>query len=201
MLPSWLQPGDRDDRVPRLISEDERVVIASAREALLRTFQWESGHANVWRIFADGDVFAAVVAGLVEPWRTEHVTKVLGIEARGFLLGGAASLALASGFVAVRKSDGLLPGPKLTLDTEPDYRGRRHHLRMQAVLTPDDRVLMVDDWAERGSQARAARQLVASTGATFLGLSVLVDQLTDEARSMLGTVTSLANADELGPSS
>lgn len=175
-------------------------MINSARKALLGAFQWESGHADVWRILADADAFAAVVAGLVEPWHAKDVTKVLGIESRGFLLGGAVSLALASGFVAVRKSDGLLPGPKLTLDTDPDYRGRRHHLRMQAILTPADRVLMVDDWAERGSQARAARRLVESSGATFLGASVLVDQLTNETRSALGTVTALVSADELGPS-
>jgi adenine phosphoribosyltransferase len=194
--------GHADERASELvISEDGYVVITSARRALLGAFRWESGHADVWRIFADADVFAAVVAGLVEPWRAQDVTKVLGIESRGFLLGGAASVALASGFVAVRKSDGLLPGPKLTLDTDPDYRGRRHHLRMQTVLTPADRVLMVDDWAERGSQARAARQLVVSSGATFLGLSVLVDQLTTEARSVLGTVTALVGANELGPSS
>jgi adenine phosphoribosyltransferase len=140
-----------------------------------------------------------VVAGLVEPWRTAGVTKVLGIEARGFVLGGAAAVALGAGFVAVRKSEGLLPGPKVTAHADADYRGQQHELRMQSVLTSTDRVLLVDDWAERGSQARAARQLADSTGAAFLGLSLLVDQLTEDARSELGVVTALVAADELGP--
>jgi len=102
------------------------------------------------------------------------------------------------GFVAVRKTEGLLPGPKLMTAAEEDYRGRRHELRMQAVLRADDRVLLVDDWAERGSQARAARHLVEACGATFAGVSLLVDQLDTQARMALGRVTALATADELG---
>jgi adenine phosphoribosyltransferase len=99
----------------------------------------------------------------------------------------------------MRKADGLCPGPTLAVDTDADYRGRRHRLRMQAVLQPSDRVLMVDDWAEHGRQALAARRLVELTGATSLGVSLLVDQLTEEAHSALGTVTTLVNANELGP--
>lgn len=175
------------------------MVIAEARRALLDTFRWESGHADMWRVFADPGAFAAILAGLVEPWRNRGLTKVLGIESRGFLLGGAASLALGAGFVAVRKTDGPLPGPKLATQTNVDYRGRRHRLRMQAVLQPADRVLLVDDWAEHGSQALAARQLVESAGPAFVGVSVLVDQLSDPARSALGTVTALVTAEELGP--
>jgi adenine phosphoribosyltransferase len=180
---------------------DASPVTTSARSRLLNRFRWQSGHADVWQIFADADAFAGIVAGLVEPWRASGVTKVLGIESRGFILGGAAALQLATGFVAVRKSDGLLPGPKIDVETEPDYRGRRHRLRMQAILTPTDRVLLVDDWAERGSQALAARRLVEHAGATFLGTSLLIDQLTASARTALGTVTSLVTADELGPAS
>jgi adenine phosphoribosyltransferase len=175
-------------------------MIASARASLLETFRWESGHADVWRVFADAEALQAVVAGLVEPWRGRGVTKVLGIEARGFLLGAAAAIELAAGFVAVRKTDGLLPGPKVATTTEPDYRGRRHRLRMQAVLTGTDRVLLVDDWAERGSQALAARRLVETSGADFLGVSVLVDQLDEQTRTAIGTVTALVTADELGRS-
>jgi adenine phosphoribosyltransferase len=186
-------------RPNRGIGDHDRVAISSARDQLLQTFRWQSGHADVWRVFADQTTFAAVISAIVEPWRDSGVTKVLGIESRGFLLGGAAALQLATGFVAIRKSDGLLPGPKLSVETAPDYRGRRHLLRMQALLNPEDRVLLVDDWAERGSQAFAARHLVESAGARFLGLSVLVDQLTADARTKIGIVTALVTADELGP--
>lgn len=172
--------------------------VTSARMALLTNFRWSSGHADVWRVFADGDALGAVVAGLVAPWRDHRVTRVVGIESRGFLLGAAAAVSLGVGFVAIRKGDGLLPGAKVTKEAEEDYRGQRHRLRMQAVLTPDDRILLVDDWAERGSQARATQYLVESAGATFLGVSLLVDQLQPAVRSALGRVTALADADDLG---
>ncbi len=164
----------------------------------METFRWQAGHADVWRVFADADAFVAVVEGLVEPWGDQGVTRVVGIESRGFLLGAAAALALGVGFVAVRKADGLLPGPKVATTADPDYRRQRHRLRMQTVLQPADRVLLVDDWAERGSQARAARRLVEACGATFLGVSVLVDQLSAESRDALGRVTALVAAEELG---
>ena len=172
--------------------------VTEARTALMETFRWQAGHADVWRVFADADAFVAVVEGLVEPWGDQGVTRVVGIESRGFLLGAAAALALGVGFVAVRKADGLLPGPKVATTADPDYRRQRHRLRMQTVLQPADRVLLVDDWAERGSQARAARRLVEACGATFLGVSVLVDQLSAESRDALGRVTALVAAEELG---
>ena len=168
---------------------------------MLERFRWEQGHADVWRVFSDAAALGAVVDGLAAPWRAAGVTYVLGIESRGFLLGGAAAVALGAGFVAVRKSGtGLLPGPKVRTTAAEDYRGQSHELRMQAVVGRDDRVLMVDDWAERGSQARAARDLVEECGATWLGLSLVVDQLPADARDALGRVTALVRAEELGPS-
>ncbi|MCU1595233.1 MAG: phosphoribosyltransferase, partial [Frankiales bacterium] len=150
-------------------------------------------------VLTDGAALRAVVEALAAPWRSARVTHVLGIESRGFLLGGATAVALDAGFIAVRKAGtGLLPGPKVHTTAAKDYRGHVHHLRMQAVLGQTDAVLMVDDWAERGSQARAARALVEQCGARWLGLSLIVDQLAMPSRSVLGRVTSLVIADELG---
>ena len=172
----------------------------SLRREVLPHFRWEQGHADVWRIFADATALQAVVEGLVAPWRGAGVTHVLGIESRGFLLGGAAAVALSAGFVAVRKSGtGLLPGPKVRATTGEDYRGLTHDLRMQQVVGPGDRVLMVDDWAERGSQALAAKTMVAGCGALWLGLAVVVDQLSEDRRTELHRVTRLVHAQELGP--
>ena len=70
---------------------------------------------------------------------------------------------------------------------------------MQAVLGEGDAVLMVDDWAEQGGQAAAARALVEKCGARWVGLSLVVDQLREDARAALGAVTALVRADELGP--
>ena len=74
---------------------------------------------------------------------------------------------------------------------------REHELRMQDTLNPGDAALLVDDWAERGSQASAARKLIELSGAHFAGVSLMVDQLNDDARASLGRVTSLVRASEL----
>jgi adenine phosphoribosyltransferase len=172
----------------------------AGRAAVFRTFRWEQGHADIWRVLADADALRAVVGGLAGPWRDSGVTHVVGIESRGFLLGGATAVALEAGFVAIRKSGtGLLPGPKVRTKASADYRRLAHDLRMQAVLGAADAVLMVDDWAERGSQAAAARALVEQCGARWLGLSLVVDQLGEETRAALGAVSALVRAEELGP--
>lgn len=173
-----------------------------ARAAVLDRFRWVDGHADIWRVFADHEALGLVVAGLAAPWLDAEVTHVVGIESRGFLLGGATAVALGAGFIAIRKSNtSLLPGPKVRTTAQADYRGIRHELRMQEILTATDRVLLVDDWAEKGSQALAAHDLVRQCGATFLGASVIVDMLTSETRTTLGRVTTIVNADDLGPSS
>ncbi len=109
---------------------------------------------------------------------------------------------LGCGFVAVRKSAGLLPGAKIVLDTPLDYRGSSSRLRLQRdSLTNSDSVLLVDDWCETGSQALTAKALIEEAGATFLGASVIVDQLSTDVRRELGNVAALVGRDALGPSS
>jgi len=68
---------------------------------------------------------------------------------------------------------------------------------MRDSLTSRDRVLLVDDWAERGSQALAARNLVRQAGAEFAGVSLIVNQLPDALLDELGRVTWLVNGAEL----
>jgi adenine phosphoribosyltransferase len=139
-----------------------------------------------------------VVDALVEPFRDRAVTKVAGIEACGFILGGACALRLGVRFAAIRKSKGLFPGPKLTVPAAPDYRGNSHTLRIQtASLGEGDRVLLVDDWCETGSQALAARTLIEAPGAEFAGLAFIVDQSAPGVAGRVGVYHWLIRADEL----
>ena len=155
------------------------------------------GHADVWRLFDDAPRLREIAEALVEPFRGE-VTKVAGIESRGFVLGTAAALALDVGFVPIRKSNGLFPGPKAIAETDADYRGNRHTLRLQrAALGADERVLLVDDWIETGSQARAAMELVESCGARLVGVATVVTEVAPAAAAGLGRLHALARADEL----
>ena len=168
-------------------------------EEIAARFAWIDGHADVWRLFSDPELFGRIAAALADPFRDTGVTVVCGIESRGFIIGGAVARELDVGFAAIRKQTGLYPGPKIQLRTDADYRGTRQVLRLQRrAVNAGDRVLLVDDWAERGSQARAAAELVARCGGTAVGLALVVDQLATHDR--LPPVHALVAADALGPS-
>jgi adenine phosphoribosyltransferase len=161
------------------------------------TIAFVDGHADVWRLFDDVALLRRVVDALVDPFRGE-ATRVAGIESRGFILGAAAALALDVGFVPVRKGDGLFPGAKATADAGTDYRGHRHTLRMQrASVSPGDRVLLVDDWIETGSQALAAKELVDACGGTLIGIATVVTQAPADVLAQLGRTHALVSAGEL----
>src|SRR5205823_7793323 len=104
------------------------------------------------------------------------------------------------GFAAIRKTGSIHPGPKVELIAPPDWRGLETTLRLQRhAVCADERVLVVDDWAETGSKALTARRLVEACGGIYSGLSLLVDQLPDEVREQLEPVAAVALADELRP--
>ena len=169
------------------------------QERVLERFAWVEGHADVWRLFADGALLRDLAASLASPFADAGVTKVAGIEARGFILGAVVATHLGSGFVAIRKEQGLFPGEKLSRRTAADYRGSESLLRLQRVaVEPDDRVLIVDDWVEVGSQALTAKKLVENAGGTYVGVSVLVDDTGDAVRALLEPFAALLRREALG---
>jgi adenine phosphoribosyltransferase len=175
---------------------------ADLRGELIERISFVGGHADVWRVFSDGELFGRVVGALADPFCETGVTKVAGIEARGFILGAAVARELGIGFVPIRKSAGLFPGPKAERRAPRDYRGNEELLRIQrAALEAGDAVLLVDDWFETGSQAHTARELVEECGARVVGASVIVDQLDPGREHGLGLFRALVRADELDDSS
>lgn len=142
-----------------------------------------------------------MTTALADPFRGSGVTKVASIEARGFAIGAPVASSLSAGFVAIRKRGAIHPGQKVRVSTGPDWQGKVSELEVQrAALEPQDRVLVVDDWAETGSQATATRSLIERCGASYAGLSLLVDQLSEETRELLAPVASVVRYDELPPS-
>jgi adenine phosphoribosyltransferase len=120
------------------------------------------------------------------------VDKIAGIESRGFVLGAAVAGHLGIGFVAIRKSDGLYPGETLNARADADYRGHMHVFRLQrAAVSEGERIALVDDWFETGSQGLIARRLLEDAGAVYAGASIIVDQLSDERRAELAPCHSL----------
>lgn len=154
---------------------------------------------DIWPAFSDRELFARTVAAMAVPFRGERYTKVVGVEARGFVLGGAMAAITGAGFVPIRKDGGHLPGNVLSREADPDWKGRRHRLLLQRdAIVPEDRIVLIDDWLETGSQALAARALIEEAGATLVGVSIIVDDLRDEVRPRIGRLHALMRADELG---
>ena len=172
---------------------------AFARDLLAR-FRWIDGHADVLGLLADAELFAGAVEALAAPFRDAEVTLVAGVEARGFVFGAAVALELGTGFVPIRKPGAIHPGPKLRRASAPDWRGREVEYELQRhAVGRTDRVLLVDDWAETGSQALVARALVEECGAAWVGISLLVDQLDEATRERLAPVAAVVRAEQLPP--
>lgn len=170
-------------------------------EEFLRRFQWVDGHADVLGLFADGLFLRRTAEALAAPFDAAGVTKVAGVEARGFILGTAVALELGLGFAPIRKHGAIHPGPKTRVRTSPDWRGRETDLVLQrGALEADDLVLLVDDWIETGSHALAARQLIEECGARWAGLSVVVDQSEPAIRQRLEPVAAVVSFEALPPS-
>lgn len=170
------------------------------RDEFLSRFRWIHGHADILGLFSEAGFLARTARALADPFRDSGVTKVAGVEARGFVLATAVALDLGAGFVPLRKGGAIHPGPKAERLAGPDWRGRTTPVQVQrSALTADDIVLVVDDWAETGAKAIAARALIADCGASYAGLSLLVDQLEDDTRAAVEPVVAVVRNTELPP--
>jgi adenine phosphoribosyltransferase len=168
------------------------------KDEFLARFRWIDGHADMLGLFTDGPFLSRAVEALAAPFRERGITKVAAVEARGFVLATGVALELGAGFVAIRKSGSIHPGAKAERTTEPDWRGQRNVLRLQRdALGSSDLVLLVDDWAETGSQASAAKALIEECGASYAGLSLLIDELPDTRREELAPMHAVVSGDEL----
>ncbi len=169
-------------------------LVARLRESIPIT----NGIGDMWPVFRDGELFRRIIDALAAPFLDSGVTKVAGVEARGFVLGSAVANRLGAGFVGIRKPGGLYPGPTYERRTPPDYRGNEFVLRLQReALGPSDRMVVIDDWFETGGQASAAVDLIQESGAEYLGASIVVDWLTTDMRKHLGPVYSIVDRETL----
>lgn len=128
---------------------------------------------DITPLLADPVGFAAAIAALVQPFEDRGITKVVGIEARGFLIGAPVALHLGAGFVPARKP-GKLPGDTHSEEYALEYG--TDSLEMHADgIERDERVLIVDDVIATGGTAAAAVRLVERLGGTVVGLGFVIE--------------------------
>jgi adenine phosphoribosyltransferase len=128
---------------------------------------------DITPVLADAEAFAAAVDAMAAPWREAAPQAVVGIEARGFILGAAMARALGCGFVPVRKP-GKLPARVLALDYALEYGSDRLEVHADA-LPAQARVVIVDDVLATGGTLAAALALVQRQGMSVIGGAVLVE--------------------------
>jgi adenine phosphoribosyltransferase len=128
---------------------------------------------DITTLLGDARVFAGVVELLVRPWRGAGIDRVAGIEARGFILGGAIAQQLSAGFVPIRKK-GRLPHVTVRVAYSLEYGVDEMEMHRDAVR-PGERIILVDDLIATGGTAAAAVQLLRTLGAQVLAASFIVD--------------------------
>jgi adenine phosphoribosyltransferase len=128
---------------------------------------------DITPVLGNGELFRDVIAEMCRPFVNAGVTQVLGIEARGFILGGAVATALSAGFVPARKP-GKLPWERVTEAYDLEYGSDSLEAHRDA-WTQGSRVLVVDDVLATGGTAKAAGQLARGLGAELVGWSFLLE--------------------------
>lgn len=141
---------------------------------------------DITPLLADPDALQLAIDGLVEPLVDRGITKVLAVEARGFILGAPVALALGAGFVPVRKP-GKLPWTTERLEYDLEYGTDAVEVHHDAVA-PGDRVAIVDDVLATGGTAAATAQLARSIGADLVACAFLIELAFLGGRARLGDV-------------
>ncbi|GJE46537.1 adenine phosphoribosyltransferase [Methylobacterium soli] len=128
---------------------------------------------DITTLLSDPRAFRRAVDALVHPYAGGRIDQVAGIEARGFILGGAVAHQLSSGFVPIRKK-GKLPHKTVSIAYALEYGTDEIEIHVDAIR-PGDRVLLVDDLIATGGTAMAAVNLLRRIGAEVVAACFVID--------------------------
>ena len=128
---------------------------------------------DITTLLKDADAFKKSVNLLAGKFKKERIDYVVGVEARGFIFGGALAYKLGAGFVPVRKK-GKLPAKTKSITYELEY-GKGVLEIHEDALEPNTRVLIVDDLLATGGTIKAVSELVRNQQATIAGVAFLVE--------------------------
>lgn len=138
---------------------------------------------DITPLLADQQAFATVIDHIAERFVGQRVDRVLGIEARGFIVAAPVAYRLGAGFVPARKQ-GKLPWETIGVDYELEYGTERLELHSDAVGA-GHRVLVVDDVLATGGTARAACNVVRDLGAEVVGAGFILELAFLDGRAKL----------------
>ncbi|KIN68871.1 Adenine phosphoribosyltransferase [Sulfitobacter donghicola DSW-25 = KCTC 12864 = JCM 14565] len=128
---------------------------------------------DVTTLFSDPRGFRMAIDQMLHPYAGTRIDKVVGLEARGFIMGGAIAHQLSVGFVPIRKK-GKLPGKTLQQDYKLEYGEATMEIHDDAIQA-GEKVLVVDDLLATGGTAEAGIKLLERLGAEIISTSFIID--------------------------
>lgn len=128
---------------------------------------------DITTLLGNARAFRRAVDELVQPWAGSKIDKVAGMEARGFILGGAVAHQVSAGFVPIRKK-GKLPHKRVSIAYSLEYGLDEMEMHEDAVAR-GERVILVDDLIATGGTAEGAVKLLRQMGAEVLAACFIVD--------------------------
>ncbi len=134
-------------------------------------------------LFNDAEALKMIIDALANQYKDKKIDQVVGIEARGFILGGAVALRLGCGLTLIRKP-GKLPAETVSESYSLEYGTNEIHIHKDA-FNEGDNVLMVDDLLATGGTMQAAIKLVEKLGAKVEGVAVVAELLFLNGREKL----------------
>lgn len=128
---------------------------------------------DITTLLGNARAFRRAVDELVQPWAGMKIDKVAGMEARGFILGGAVAHQVSAGFIPIRKK-GKLPHKRVTIAYSLEYGLDEMEMHEDAV-SKGERVILVDDLIATGGTAEGAVKLLRQMGADVLAACFVID--------------------------
>jgi adenine phosphoribosyltransferase len=128
---------------------------------------------DVTTLLRDADGFEKAIIALAEPYQGQGVDAVAGIEARGFILGGAVADRLGCGFIPIRKK-GKLPWKTIGQEYTLEYGVDAIEIHEDAIRK-GERILIIDDLIATGGTAEAAAKLIRRSGGEVVGAAFVID--------------------------
>jgi adenine phosphoribosyltransferase len=128
---------------------------------------------DITTLLGDARAFRRAVDELVQPWPGAKIDKVAGIEARGFILGGAVAHQVSAGFIPIRKK-GKLPHATVRIAYSLEYGLDEMEMHEDAIVK-GERVILVDDLIATGGTAEGAVKLLRQQGAEVLAACFIID--------------------------
>ena len=150
---------------PRSVKDYIRTIVDFPHEGIM--------FRDVTTLFADPRGFRMAIDQMLHPYAGEEIDKVVGLEARGFILGGAVAHQLSVGFVPIRKK-GKLPGAVISEEYQLEYGEAIVEVHDDAIAA-GEKVLVVDDLLATGGTAEAGIKLVERLGGEIVGCAFIVD--------------------------